>query len=131
MSTLARKDNEGELRVRRLLHAAGYRYRIHYAVPGLPRRTIDIAFTRARVAVFIDGCFWHCCPEHGTKPRSNSKWWAAKLAANVARDRDTRQHLESLGWRVVRMWEHKAPQMIAEIVGAAVDGAINANELAK
>lgn len=106
MSRLRRRDNEAELAVRRLLHAAGYRYRVAYPVPGMPRRTIDIAFTRAKVAVFIDGCFWHGCAEHGTKPSSNSEWWATKLAANMARDRDTTQWLESQGWTVLRFWEH-------------------------
>lgn len=119
MSTLKRKDNDAELAVRRLLHAAGYRYRVHYAVPDLPRRTIDIAFTRARVAVFVDGCFWHGCPEHGTEPRSNSEWWATKLAANLSRDRDTDAHLRQVGWTVIRAWEHTpAADVLAEVAAA-------------
>lgn len=120
MSVLKRKDNDAELAVRRLLHAAGYRYRIHYPVLGLPRRTIDIAFTRAKVAVFIDGCFWHDCPEHGTRPISNASWWAAKLDANVARDRDTTAHLERAGWLVLRVWEHEPPQAAATAAASAL-----------
>ena len=117
MSQLRRRDNEAELAVRRLLHAAGYSYRVAYPVPGMPRRTIDIAFTRAKVAVFIDGCFWHGCPEHGTKPTSNAEWWATKLAANVARDLDTTQWLESQGWTVLRFWEHEDARLLLEVLG--------------
>lgn len=120
MSTVKRKDNDAELAVRRALHAAGYRYRVQYPVPGLPRRTIDIAFTRAKVAVFIDGCFWHGCPEHGTEPRSNAEWWGTKLVANQGRDRDTTVHLEGLGWRVVRIWEHEAATAAASTLTAIV-----------
>jgi len=108
MSVVKRRDNDAELAVRRLLHAAGYRFRVVYPVPGLPRRSIDIAFTRRKVAVFVDGCFWHGCPEHGTAPRSNAGWWAAKLSANQRRDADTTALLEAQGWRVVRVWEHEA-----------------------
>lgn len=107
MSRLRRRDNERELSLRRALHAEGFRFRVTYPVPDMRRRTIDVAFTRRRVAVFLDGCFWHGCPEHGTDPRSNSAWWAQKIAANQARDRDTDSHLEALGWRVVRVWEHE------------------------
>lgn len=120
MSALRRRDNASELAVRHLLHAAGYRYRVAYPVPGNRRRTIDIAFTRWRVAVFIDGCFWHGCPEHGTAPSANATWWATKLAANRARDADTSTHLESLGWCVLRSWEHEPAALVANAVVDAV-----------
>lgn len=107
MSKLRRRDNDRELSLRRALHAAGYRFRVTHPVPGLRRRTIDIAFTRRRVAVLLDGCFWHGCPVHGTDPRSNRAWWAEKIASNRARDRDTDSHLTTLGWIVVRIWEHE------------------------
>jgi DNA mismatch endonuclease (patch repair protein) len=124
MRTLKRKDNDAELAVRRLLHAAGYRYRVHYPVPGRPRRTIDIAFTRPKVAVFIDGCFWHGCPEHGTQPTSNAQWWSAKLQANMNRDRDTDAHLRLVGWTVIRAWEHLlAPDVVADLVPMIGPGA--------
>ena len=120
MSALRRRDTNPELEIRRLLHAAGLRYRVAYPVPGRPRRTIDIAFTRRKVAVFVDGCFWHGCPEHGTSPTSNAEWWSAKLAANQARDADTAAHLEALGWFVLRMWEHERPTSAAERIAGAL-----------
>ncbi|MFC6421943.1 very short patch repair endonuclease [Ornithinimicrobium tianjinense] len=107
MSVAARRDTAPEVALRRALHAQGRRFRVVYPVPGNRRRTIDIAFTRAKVAVFVDGCFWHGCPEHGTQPRANSGWWAAKLAANRARDEDTDRLLREAGWRVIRVWEHE------------------------
>lgn len=127
MSRLRRRDNERELSLRRALHAEGFRFRVTYPVPGLRRRTIDIAFTRRRVAVFLDGCFWHGCPSHGTDPRSNSAWWAQKIATNQARDRDTDRHLAELGWRVVRIWEHEdlgqaAARVRAAVVASPADG---------
>jgi DNA mismatch endonuclease (patch repair protein) len=70
---------------------------------------VDIAFTKAHVAVFVDGCFWHQCPEHRTSPAANSDWWATKLAKNQARDAATNEHLHELGWKVVRIWEHEDP----------------------
>lgn len=121
MSGLRRRDNEAELALRRLLHAAGYRYRVTYPVPGRSRRTIDIAFTRHKVAVFIDGCFWHGCPEHGTRPTSNAEWWSTKLAANRARDADTTEHLETHGWLVLRVWEHEEPVAAVQRLRAEVD----------
>lgn len=120
MSRLRRRDNERELSLRRALHAEGFRFRVTYPVPGARRRTIDIAFTRRRVAVFLDGCFWHGCPAHGTDPRSNSAWWAQKIAANRARDADTDEHLASLGWRVVRIWEHEDLREAAQRVRDAL-----------
>jgi len=109
MSVHPRRDTGPEVAVRKLLHAAGERYRVCWKVPGCPRRTIDIAFTRAKVAVFIDGCFWHGCPEHGQTPASNSFWWVRKIQTNRERDDDTTRRLHERGWRVLRIWEHEAP----------------------
>jgi len=114
MSTAKRRDTAAELALRRQLHAQGLRYRVTYPVPGQRRRTIDVAFTKAKVAVFVDGCFWHGCPEHGTRPQSNSTWWTTKLAANHARDLDTDRLLGELGWTVVRVWEHEPPDAAAQ-----------------
>lgn len=107
MSRQRRRDTAPEVDLRRILHAAGHRFRVNLAVPGMARRSIDLAFTRPKVAVFVDGCFWHACPDHVTWPRSNDSWWRAKLEANVARDRATDSHLRDLGWEVVRVWEHE------------------------
>jgi DNA mismatch endonuclease (patch repair protein) len=106
MSRTRAHDNPREIALRSALHSEGLRFRIHRkAVPGT-KRSIDIAFVRARVAVFCDGCFWHACPEHATIPKVNRDWWIAKLAANTARDRDTDMRLQRDGWTVVRVWEH-------------------------
>ncbi|WP_406466914.1 very short patch repair endonuclease [Streptomyces sp. NBC_01594] len=120
MSRQARRDTTPEVAVRKLLHAAGYRYRINERVPGMSRRTIDIAFTRAKVAVMIDGCFWHGCPEHATQPKANSEWWRVKLDRNMARDVETTEHLTAAGWTVLRFWEHEAPEEVAVLVRTAV-----------
>jgi DNA mismatch endonuclease (patch repair protein) len=116
MQRQLRKDTLPELELRRLLHAAGLRYRVSWPVPGLPRRTIDVAFTRRRIAVFVDGCFWHGCPVHGTLPRANAAWWANKIEANRRRDQQTTDHLSSLGWDVLRAWEHERPADVAQRV---------------
>lgn len=116
MSTARRRDTSPELALRRELHGLGLRYRVTYPVPGQRRRTIDVAFTRAKVAVFVDGCFWHGCPEHGNQPRANSAWWQAKLAANQARDLDTDRLLSELGWTVIRVWEHEEPRAAATMI---------------
>ncbi|MDK1347169.1 very short patch repair endonuclease [Streptomyces sp. 378] len=120
MSRQASKDTAVELAVRRLLHAAGMRYRVEYPVPGLPRRRIDVAFPRVKVAVLIDGCFWHGCPHHATHPKANAEWWRTKLDRNMARDRETTEHLVTAGWTVLRFWEHEAPEEVAVQVAAAV-----------
>ncbi|MDG4763619.1 very short patch repair endonuclease [Solwaraspora sp. WMMD406] len=100
-------DTELELSLRRKLYQRGLRYRVHsQAVPGT-RRTIDIAFLSAKVAVFLDGCFWHGCPIHGTSPKANSKWWADKISENQRRDVDTNRRMENAGWLVVRVWGHQ------------------------
>ncbi len=107
--------------VRRLLHGAGLRYRVNVPVPGMPRRTIDVVFPRARIAVFMDGCFWHGCPEHATQPKSNAEWWRQKLDRNMARDVETTERLVEAGWEVLRFWEHEAPADVAVRIAAAVE----------
>ena len=123
MSRHPRRDTTPELALRHLLHAAGYRYRVCLAVPGMPRRTIDIAFTRMKIAVFIDGCFWHGCPDHRTVPGANNEWWSAKLEGNRRRDEETTAHLEALGWTVLRFWEHTDPESALKAVSVAAEGA--------
>ena len=118
MRVLKRRDNGPELAVRHALHAAGLRYRVTWPVPEQRRRTIDVAFTRARLAVYIDGCFWHGCPIHGTSPKANAAWWAEKIAANRARDRDVAAQLAALGWTVMRFWEHEDPEEVARQIRA-------------
>ena len=113
MSAARRRDTKPELDVRRRLHAQGFRYRVEFPVPGFARRTIDIAFTKKNVAVFIDGCFWHNCPEHGTSPRSNSEWWETKLRRNTERDAETTDALITAGWCVLRFWEHSDADSVA------------------
>ncbi len=118
MAAVRKRDNGPEMAVRRLLHSAGLRYRVAWPVPGQRRRTIDIAFTKARLAVYIDGCFWHGCRVHGTSPKANSAWWADKIATNQARDADVTSQLEALGWTVMRFWEHEAPQDVVARINA-------------
>ncbi len=113
------RDTAPELALRRLLHARGLRYRVDVApLPGLRRRA-DVVFTRARLVVFVDGCFWHRCPQHGTSPRSNADWWRDKLDRNVRRDRDTDRTFTQAGWQVLRVWEHEPPELAADHVEAA------------
>lgn len=78
----------------------------------MPRWRIDIAFPAAKIAVFIDGCFWHGCPDHATQPRSNAEWWRAKLKKNIDRDAELTEHLTSQGWAVLRFWEHEDPRHV-------------------
>ena len=101
---MPRKDSVPEVRLRRELHSRGLRFRVNLrGLPGTP----DIAFTRAKIAVFVDGCFWHRCPRHGVLPKANRDWWREKLDRNVSRDRLKDEELVSLGWTVVHFWEHE------------------------
>ncbi|MBT2508106.1 very short patch repair endonuclease [Streptomyces sp. ISL-98] len=120
MSRQGSRDTAAEIAVRKILHAAGLRYRVNVPVPGMPRRTIDIVFGPAKVAVFLDGCFWHGCPKHATQPKSNAEWWRTKLDKNMARDRETTEHLEAEGWTVLRFWEHAPAEDVARRITAAV-----------
>jgi DNA mismatch endonuclease (patch repair protein) len=122
MSRQARTGTSPELALRRELHRRGLRFRVNFSpdVAGLGRRRADVVFTRRRVAVFVDGCFWHSCPAHATSPKANETWWAEKLAGNVARDRDTDARLAAAGWTVVRVWEHESATEAAERVERVV-----------
>jgi DNA mismatch endonuclease (patch repair protein) len=116
------RDTGPELRLRRELHARGLRYRVAARpVPEL-RFTADIVFRPARVAVFVDGCFWHSCPDHGTKPTTNGAYWSHKLQRNRERDVQTDQLLSEAGWLVIRVWEHEDPLVAASRIVAVVGG---------
>lgn len=114
MSATPGRDNPHERALRSALHRLGLRFRLHRRILTNSRRTVDITFPRAHVAVFLDGCFWHGCPSHGTWPKNNADWWRAKIEANIARDRDTDRRLEELGWRVIRVWEHESIDIAAD-----------------
>lgn len=119
-----RRDTKPEVQVRRLLHAAGLRYRVdHPALASDRRRRADIVFTKRRIAVFIDGCFWHGCPQHFIAPKANADYWGPKIARNRERDSHTTTQLEAEGWTVLRFWEHQSSLDVAERIIAAVRGA--------
>jgi DNA mismatch endonuclease (patch repair protein) len=121
MQVTRRRDTPGELALRRALTALGLRYRVDATLPGLRRRA-DVLFPRARIAVFVDGCFWHGCPEHGTWPRANATWWKRKIESNQARDRDTDAQLSMKGWRVFRFWAHEDATVAAVRIARALTG---------
>lgn len=114
------KDTRPELRLRRALHRMGLRYRVHARPLPEVRRTADIVFRSQRVAVFVDGCFWHGCEEHHRPSRLNSEFWTSKVASNVARDLQTTRTLEQAGWTVVRVWEHEDPLQAAQRIRSLV-----------
>lgn len=116
------RDTTPETAVRSLVHRRGLRFRTRYTIRLDGRRWTrpDMVFTRSRVAVYVDGCFWHACPEHGTRPASNADYWSPKLANNVARDADTNAQLSLRGWHVLRAWEHEDPEAVAERVARVV-----------
>ncbi|MEO3786885.1 very short patch repair endonuclease [Actinocorallia sp. B10E7] len=120
-----RTDTKPEIALRKALHARGYRYRKDFRLdlPGGVRVRPDIVFTARKVAVFVDGCFWHVCPEHGREPTSNEWYWTPKLRRNVERDRAADAALTANGWQVVRLWEHEPLPSAVAAVAAAVDQA--------
>lgn len=120
MQAQGRRDTTLELKVRRILYERGYRYRVDYPVLEKPKRKADIVFTKTNVAVFLDGCFWHGCPKHGTWPKANAAFWRDKILANRARDEDTNRRLKDQGWKVIRAWEHENPEKVAEKIEKAV-----------
>ena len=117
-----RRDTKPEIALRPALHRQGLRFRVDKnLLPGMRSRP-DIVFAPSRVAVFVDGCFWHRCPEHGTRPKNNEEWWDEKLTANVTRDRRVDAQLREAGWEVLRFWEHEDPLQAAERVATVVIG---------
>lgn len=115
------KDTQPELVLRRELHRRGLRYRVHRAPLPTLRRRADIVFGPAKVAVFVDGCFWHGCPDHWRRIHAVNGWyWPEKIARNRARDVDTDARLAQEGWHVVRVWEHEDPRVAADRVTAIV-----------
>jgi len=120
MQAIRSRDTKPEQLIRRLVHAQGLRYRV--AARPLPqlRRTADMVFRPAKVAVFIDGCYWHGCPDHYVPPKTNPGYWSDKVAGNVTRDRDTDRKLEDAGWLVLRFWEHEPSDECAARISTEV-----------
>ncbi len=114
------RDTRPELAVRKAVHALGLRYRVSIRPLGDTRRTADLVFPRAKVAVFIDGCFWHRCPDHFVMPKANRSFWEAKMQRNTERDRETDDLLAAAGWVVIRVWEHQGAIEAAARVATAV-----------
>jgi len=115
------RDTAPELAVRRLLHSMGLRYRVNKRPIPTLRRTADILFTRAKLAVFIDGCYWHGCPEDYTAPKANASFWKEKVERNRERDAETNAVLAEHGWKVMRFWTHESPDSVATEIAAALE----------
>ena len=125
MSRIRGKDTTPELKIRRMLYARGIRgYRVHYNLPGRP----DIAFTKYRIAIFIDGCYWHKCPECFIEPKTRREFWTTKINRNVERDQEINRLLEAEGWLVIRFWEHQVRKDAQSVVDM-IDKAIQMNYL--
>lgn len=120
MQAIRSRDTTPERLVRRLVHAQGLRYRVAARPLSDLRRTADMVFRPAKVAVFIDGCYWHGCPEHYVSPKTNPGYWSDKVARNIARDRDTNERLQAAGWLVLRFWEHDPAEECSEAIRQAV-----------
>jgi DNA mismatch endonuclease, patch repair protein len=121
MQSNRRADTGPERILRSALHRRGLRFRKDYRID-LPRLRVrvDVAFTRQKLAVFVDGCFWHRCPEHATYPKTNAAFWERKLQGSVERDHRVERALADAGWRIIRSWEHEPPEMAAERIAAAL-----------
>ena len=116
-----RRDTRPEVRLRSALHVRRLRFRTDFLIEvGGVRVRPDVVFTRSRVAVFVDGCFWHSCPDHGNTPRQNADYWSTKLARNLARDQRVNTALNEAGWTIFRIWEHEDPQEAADRIESIV-----------
>ncbi|WP_245847886.1 very short patch repair endonuclease [Lentzea kentuckyensis] len=121
MRRTRRTGTAPEMAVRRALHRRGLRYLVDVAPPGTNRRRrVDVLLRGARIALFVDGCFWHSCPEHGQLPKANREWWQVKLHGVVVRDLDTNAQLTAAGWLVVRVWEHDDPDEVADRIAVLI-----------
>jgi len=116
MAKVRQKGTGAEIALRRELYRRGLRYRVDFEVLKKPRRVADIAFPGLRIAIFVDGCFWHGCTEHATWPKQNSDFWRQKIETNRTRDANTNEWLRNIGWMVLRFWEHEPPTDAADIV---------------
>lgn len=112
MSSVRSKNTAIEMQLRRALWKAGLRYRVNFRLPGKP----DIVFPKRKIAVFIDGCFWHGCPIHGSVPKTNANFWEAKIKGNIERDQRITAQLTTDGWLVIRIWEHEIKKCLDAIV---------------
>jgi DNA mismatch endonuclease (patch repair protein) len=112
MSRIKGKNTGLEIRVRKALWAKGLRYRLGFNIPGKP----DLVFLSDRIAVFIDGCFWHGCPLHSTKPKTNKDFWHKKLQGNIERDRKVNHQLQEIGWIPFRIWEHEIEEDVNSVI---------------
>ena len=121
MQAVRQRDTPKEIAIRRDLYAVGLRYRVDFRLCKAVNCRADIVFTKARVAIFIDGCFWHGCPKHGTLPKTTNRlFWQSKIAANRQRDRKIKKQLQAAGWTVLRFWEHDSIVDVRTAVLAAV-----------
>ncbi|KAG8150187.1 very short patch repair endonuclease [Burkholderia catarinensis] len=120
MAKIRQKGTDAEVALRRELYRIGLRYRIDYEVLKKPRRVADIAFPGRKIAIFVDGCFWHGCPQHASWPKRNAEFWRQKIETNQLRDADTNERLRSLGWTVLRFWSHESPTDAAAVVANLV-----------
>ena len=120
MAQVRQKGTDAEVALRRELYRIGLRYRVDYEVLKKPRRVADVAFPGLRIAIFVDGCFWHGCPEHASWPKRNAEFWRQKIEANRLRDADTNSRLLDVSWTVLRFWEHESPIKAAEVVAQTV-----------
>lgn len=116
MQRVRRENTSPEVALRSQLHRLGLRFRVHIRATPKSLAKPDIVFTRSRIAVFVDGCFWHACPEHASWPKTNRVWWRKKILANVHRDRQHDAELTEAGWTVVRVWEHENPEVAAATI---------------
>ena len=119
------RDTKPEMAVRSAVHRRGIRFRVATRPEPELRRTADLVLRKTKIAVFVDGCYWHGCPEHHTQPATNSEYWAAKIARNIERDAETTAYLNQAGWKVLRFWEHEDAEEVADKVQVAVRERLN------